>query len=58
MAAEEFDVVIRFKFVTKKTRGDIATTAWAIVETATNTYGPDVRSGELLEIVKAKPKER
>lgn len=50
IGAQEYSVTIKLELVTKRDRRNIAELAWTIIQNAANDYGPDLRSGELMDI--------
>lgn len=50
IGAREYSVMIKLQVVTKEDRQHIAEMALAVVKDAVRHYGPDIRSGELVEI--------
>lgn len=59
IGVQEYSVTIKLQVVTKEDRRHIAEMALAVIKDAVRSYGPDIRSGELVEIqLEEKPTEK
>jgi hypothetical protein len=52
---QKYTVTLKLHFVTKEDRRQIAEVAWAAINDAIRFYGPDVRSGEVVDITPDEP---
>ena len=55
VGVQKYTVTLKLHFVTKEDRRQIAEVAWAAIKDAIRFYGPDVRSGELVDITPDEP---
>ncbi len=59
IGVQDYSVTIELQVVTKEDRRHIAEMALAVIKDAVRSYGPDIRSGKLVEIqLEEKPTEK